>query len=514
MTEKSYIVPSETSSYWRKTSALPAFPQLTDDINVDIAIVGAGITGISTAYLLRNLGYKVALIETGKILDGTTGYTTAKITAQHGLIYHELIQHFGVEKAKLYYQAAMAAKEMIKDTVLKHNIACEFSDEDAYIYTNTEKEIEKIDQEYKAYKTLAIDGELVTKMPLDIPIKSALVMKNQAQFHPLLYLKQLVEMAKTDGVAFYENTTAMSIDDANENPVIETKEKKKITCKHVVIASHYPFYDKKGFYFSRIHPERSYLLAVTTNTTFPGGMYINAEQPTRSVRTTIDKGEEVWLIGGERHKTGQEKETRDHYEELEKFADQTFGIKDYKYRWSAQDLTTLDKIPYIGPVTANKPNILVATGYRKWGMTSGTAAAMIISDTINNKENPYVSLFTPTRFDFDPDVKNFIKANTDVAKHMIKGKLEIPMDKIDEIEKNQATIIREKGKRIGVYRDEMGIIQHLDTTCPHMKCEVNWNKAEHTWDCPCHGSRFAKDGQVIEGPAKKPLEHLPMNEKG
>ncbi|WP_117169420.1 FAD-dependent oxidoreductase [Paraliobacillus sediminis] len=513
MNEKSYQVPTETASYWRNTAAFPGFTQLTKDIEVDVAIVGAGITGITTAYLLRNEGYKIALLEADTILSGTTGYTTAKVTAQHGLIYHELIQHFGEEKAKLYYQAAIDAKQQIKDTIVKHNISCEYAEEDAYIYTNSQNEMKAIEDENNAYQKLGIEGEIVTEMPLDIPMKSALVMKNQAQFHPLQYLNHLVKASTDNGVAIYEHTTATDID-FGENPTIHTKDKKKITCKHVVMASHYPFYDKKGLYFSRIHPERSYLIAITANKKFPGGMYINAEQPTRSIRTTMDEGEEVWLIGGERHKTGQEKETNDHHVELETFANQNFGIKDYKYRWSAQDLTTIDKVPYIGAVTANEPNVLIATGYRKWGMTNGTVAAMILSDTIRNKENPYTSLFKPSRFDFDPDVKNFIKENFDVAKHMIKGKLEIPEDKLDEIEQNKAAVIREKGKRIGVYRDATGKIQHIDTTCPHMKCEVNWNKAEHTWDCPCHGSRFTIDGEVIEGPAHKPLQKLPTNEEG
>ncbi|GGM23431.1 (2Fe-2S)-binding protein [Paraliobacillus quinghaiensis] len=502
---KSYQVPSNTASYWKNTSPLPAFPQLTQDINVDIAIVGAGITGITTAYLLRKQGLKVALIEADTILSGTTEYTTAKITAQHGLIYDELIQHFGEDKAKLYYEAAMDAKQLITDTIVKHNIACEFSNEDAYIYTNSDKEMDKMRNEYKAYQKLSIEGELVDQIPLNIPVKKALVMKNQAQFHPLLYLKHLVETMVEDGVEIYEHTTATDIT-YNAKPMVQTKGKQNITCEKVVIASHYPFKDGSGFYFSRMYPERSYLIAVTTNKKFPGGMYINAEQPTRTIRATMDKGEEVWLIGGERHKTGHEKETVDHHIELEKFANNTFGIKEYKYRWSAQDLTTLDNMPYIGPLTKHEPNTLVATGYRKWGMTSGTVAAMIISDTIMNKGNRFASLFGPSRFDFDPDVKNFIKNNIHVAKHMVKGKLDIPSDKIDELEKDDAVIVRENGKRIGVYQDEQGNINRLDTTCPHMKCEVNWNKNEKTWDCPCHGSRFSKDGKVVEGPAKQALK--------
>lgn len=506
MSNKSYQVPQDTSSYWKNNTPLPSFASLKDNIKTDILIVGAGITGITTAYLLRNQGFNVTLIESDTMLSGTTEYTTGKITAQHGLIYHELIQHFGEEKAKQYYQAAIDAKQWIHDTIIKEQLDCDFTTQDAYLYTNDEKEIKNLDKEYEAYQQLKIDGELVTKMPLDIPIQKALVMKNQAQFHPLAFLKQLVTAIYEDGINIYEHTTAVDLD-YQDKIIVTTKDNHKIACKQIIMASHYPFHDKSGMFFSRMYEERSYLIAVKTNTKFPGGMYINAEQPTRTVRATTENGEEVWLVGGERHKTGQEKEAFNHHEQLELFADQYFGITSYQNRWSAQDLTTVDKLPYIGPITEKKPRAMIATGFRKWGMTSGTLAAMIISDLLLKNENPYATLFTPARFDFDPDVKNFLQMNTDVAKHMIKGKLGNWKEN-HKLEKNQATVFREEGKRIGVYRDDQGNLGKLDTTCPHMKCEVNWNSTEKSWDCPCHGSRFSIDGEVLEGPAKTNLTKI------
>lgn len=506
MSNKSYQVPQDTSSYWKNNTSLPSFESLKENIETDILIVGAGITGITTAYLLRNQGLKVTLIESDTVLSGTTEYTTAKITAQHGLIYHELIQHFSVEKAKQYYQAAIDAKQWINNIIKEQQIDCEYSKQDAYLFTNDEKEIKNLENEYEAYQQLGIDGERVTKMPLDLPIKSALVMKDQGQFHPLAFLKHLVTAIHQDGMEIYEHTTAVDLDE--EKITVTTKDNHKIKCKQLVMASHYPFHDKSGMYFSRMYEERSYLIAVKTNTKFPGGIYINAEQPTRTVRATMHNGEEVWLVGGERHKTGQEKEAINHHEQLELFADQHFGISSYQHRWSAQDLSTVDKLPYIGPVTENKPRVMIATGYRKWGMTSGTLAAMIISDLLLEKENPYATLFTPSRFDFDPDVKNFLQMNTDVAKHMIKGKLGNWKESDIELEKNQAIIIREQGERVGVYRDDQGNLGKIDTTCPHMKCEVNWNSTEKSWDCPCHGSRFSIDGKVLEGPAKTSLTKL------
>ncbi|SDB90491.1 Glycine/D-amino acid oxidase [Pelagirhabdus alkalitolerans] len=507
MANKNYQVPKETSSYWKNNTSLPSFEPLKEDIKTDILIVGAGITGVTTAYLLRNQGFTVTLIESNTILSGTTEYTTAKISAQHGLIYHELIQHFGVDKAKQYYEAAKDAKQWIEDTIKKEQLDCQFSIEDAYLYTNDEEELKNLDKEHEAYKKLGIDGELVTEMPLDIPFKKALVMKGQAQFNPLAFLKPLINKIVEADIKIYEQTTAVKMD-YGDTITITTNTNKEIECEHVIMASHYPFHDKSGLYFSRMYQERSYLIAVKTNTKFPGGMYINAEEPTRSIRSTTDNDEEVWLIGGERHRTGHEKVSIDHHKPLELFTDQLFGIESYMHRWSAQDITTVDKLPYIGPITDGKPKALVATGYRKWGMTSGVIAGILLSDQLLDKENPYASLFHPSRFDFDPDVKHFIQMNSDTAKHMIEGKLGNMDENNIDLENNEGMVIRENGKRIGVYRDQNGNLGKLDTTCPHMKCEVNWNKVEKSWDCPCHGSRFSIDGEMLNGPAKTNLKKI------
>ncbi|MDL4839697.1 FAD-dependent oxidoreductase [Aquibacillus rhizosphaerae] len=500
-----YKTPQYPEPYWRESVDIPSFPRLEENIHVDVGIVGGGITGITTAYLLTKKGLKVAVIDAGKLFNGTTGHTTAKITAQHGLIYDELIQHFGENKAKLYYQAAMDAKRFVKDTITEHNIACDFSEQDAYVYTNEDKYVSKISNEMKAYEKLEIEGEITDEIPFDIPIKTAIIMKNQAQFHPLQYLTTLVHYIKDNGGLIYEDTTATDVENG-DHPIILTRDGHRIICNHVVAASHFPFYGGQGFYFSRMYPERSYIVAVKSDKKYPGGMYINAEQPTRSLRSTTVDGEELWLIGGENHKTGQGKSTIEHYEALEKFADSTFGIKEYSYRWSAQDLTTLDKVPFIGPITEDQPEVLIATGYRKWGMTNGTTAALLITDLITKQANDYKELFAPSRFHADPDLKKFASINADVAKHMIQGKLEFTSTKIEDVKEDEGRIVRLNGQRAGVYRDTNGEVHVVDTTCTHMGCEVNWNAGDRTWDCPCHGSRFSVTGEVVEGPAQKPLK--------
>jgi glycine/D-amino acid oxidase-like deaminating enzyme/nitrite reductase/ring-hydroxylating ferredoxin subunit len=499
-------LPQFPEPFWRDTAKLPSFPKLTEDLTVDVAIVGGGISGITTAYLLSEQGLKVAIIEAGKLLNGITGHTTAKITAQHDLIYDEFINHFGLEKAKLYYEANTDALHFIKKTAREKHIDCDFIEDDAYVYTNLEEKVSKINKEAAAYEKLGIPGGIASSMPIDIEIKTAIVMKNQAQYHPLKFLKVLVESFVNNGGKIYEHTTAKDVEEGN-TPVITTRDGHKVTCNYLVSCSHFPFYDK-GFYFTRMYEERSYLLALRTKKQYPGGMYLSAETPKRSIRYTPYNGENLVIVAGEKHKTGHGTNTMKHYEHLSAFGDQLFGIEEVVNRWSAQDLTTLDKLPYIGFITENSPNILVATGYRKWGMTNGTAAGLLISDLILKKENPYQQLYTPSRFYADPSIKNFVTQNADVAGHFVAGKLGMVSKKVEEIQNNEGAVVKVNGKRAGCYKDTNGKLHIVDTTCTHMGCEVEWNNGERTWDCPCHGSRFSFEGQVIEGPAKEPLKRI------
>jgi len=499
-------MPKYPEPYWRDID-LPTFPKLQKDLEVDVVIVGGGITGITTAYRLLEKGLKIAVIDAGVILNGTTGHTTAKVTAQHGLIYDELIQHLGEEKTKLYYEANREALQFVRDVVQKHKIECDFSEQEAYLYSTTDEYKNKLENEWKAYERLGIDGSIVESIPFNISIKNAVVMKNQAQYHPLKYLKHLVDHLSKHGVLFFENTTAASIEEGN-NPTVITREGNKISGKYVIAASHFPFIDKKGLYFARMYADRSYVVAITTDKEYPGGMYVSADSPSRSIRYTPMNGKNLILISGENHQTGTGKDMMLHYEALEDFAESVFGIKEYLYRWSTQDLTTLDKIPYIGPITTESRNILVATGFRKWGMTTSHVASRLLSDYILERENPYHEIYSPSRFDVDPSLKKVISINASVAKHLIKGKLEYVNKDPNDLKNDEGSVVMVNGQRAGAYRDPLGKLHIVDTTCSHMGCELEWNHGDRTWDCPCHGSRFSVDGDVIEGPAHHPLKKL------
>ncbi|CAG7649140.1 FAD-dependent oxidoreductase [Paenibacillus allorhizosphaerae] len=505
-------LPQFPESLWIATSRIPNFPKLTHDIRVDAAIVGAGISGITTAYLLSKRGLKVALIEAGNVLGGTTGHTTAKITAQHDLIYDEFISHFGKEQTRLYFDANQEALQFIKQTVSEHRISCDLTEEDAYIYTNAEDYVKKIASEFSSYEALGIPGAYMDQAPLPFPTKAAVVMKNQAQFNPMPYLTHLLEQATQHGCQVYEQTTAVSVEKGSPATVI-TNEGQRITCNYAIACTHFPFVDGGGFYFAKMHAKRAYILAAKTAEEFPGGMFISAEEPKRSLRSATVNGEKMVLIAGESHKTGQGICTFQHYEALQRFGEEQLGIKEIRYRWSAQDLVTLDKLPYIGPITSDDPNILVATGYKKWGMTTGTAAALLIDKLVTGSESPYRELFNPSRFHADPSLKTLIVQNADVVNHLVSGKLEMVFKKPEELGTGEGAVVRVNGKRAGAYRDQEGALHIVDTTCTHMGCEVEWNDGERTWDCPCHGSRFSYKGEVLEGPAKKPLAVLEAVER-
>lgn len=500
-------LPNRPEPYWRDSVTLPNFPTLDEDIQVDVAVVGGGITGITAAYLLAKEGVKVALLEADRLLNGSTGHTTAKITAQHNLFYDELIQHTGKLHAKRYYESNRDAIRLIEETAKTLGVDCEFTPQDAYVYAVTDKYAEKVEKEFEAYRVLGIDGALVDSIPFPIDIQNAILMKNQAQFHPLKFLMGLVDDMKKRGVQIYEDTVAVDVEDG-DSPAVVTRSGSRVRADKVLACSHFPFYDGLGFYFARMYAKRAYIVAGRIEQPYPGGMYISAETPARSLRSVRIDGEEMVLISGEDHKTGQGSDTLEHYKKLEAYGQQVLGLRDVRYRWSNQDLFTLDKIPYIGELTDSHPNVLVATGYKKWGMTSGVVAAELMRDIVLGKDNPYRDVYDPGRFYADPSLRKFLVQNANVAAHLIKGKFEVADLVATELAPGEGAVITHEGERAGAYKDEDGKVFIVDTTCTHLGCEVNWNHGDRTWDCPCHGSRFAFTGDVIEGPAKKPLKRL------
>ncbi|MFB5674859.1 FAD-dependent oxidoreductase [Paenibacillus terreus] len=499
-------LPPYSDSIWHATTPLPEFSPLAEDVSVDVAVVGAGISGLTTAFLLAKEGLRVTVLEARKILDGTTGNTTAKITAQHELIYDKLISTFGEEQARLYYEANEGALRFIRELVRDHGIDCQLTEEAAYVYGQSESSLQTLKKEFEAYEKLRIPGEWVERIPLPITTCGAIRLKGQAQFHPLSYLKFILNELVRMGVTIYEHTTVAEVEEGT--PIrLSTHDKHTITCDHLVVATHFPFYDP-GMYFARLHPSRSYAIAIKPETTYEGGMFISMDEPKRSFRSVMHNDEQLVIVGGGGHKTGQGGYTLSYYEQLEQYAGGLLGIRNIFFRWSAQDLITLDNVPYIGQITEDKENIWVATGFAKWGMTSGTLAGQMISSQILGRETPYKDVFTPSRFKGTTSFTTLVSENANVAKELITGKMSLGNKNIEELQNDEGAVVSHNGKRAGAYKDQDGQLHVVDTTCTHMGCELEWNAGERSWDCPCHGSRFNFDGKVIEGPAMKDLTPL------
>ena len=504
MRERYGFLQSPSQSYWLTPSDQQSFPELRNDLKADIAIVGGGIAGVTLAYLLHRQGIKSVLLEADRLLFGTTGHTTAKITSQHELIYDKILNKIGREQARQYADANECAVREIGRIVDELKIDCDFSAQPAYVYTELEKNIQKINDEVKAATELGIRAEYVESIPIGIPIKAGVRFDGQAQFHPRKYLLALIGEIAGKSCSIHEHTKVVDLEEADGGYRLKTGDGLTVRAHKVIIASHYPFYNKPGLYFARLYVERSYLIAVMTEEEYPGGMYINAEEPTRSLRGQPSAEGMLTLVGGENHKSGQSEDTLRHYRALADFAHSRFTVRDIPFHWSAQDCMTLDGIPYAGRYTSDTPDLYIMTGFGKWGMTNSMASAMVVRDLVVRGESDWQDVYSPSRFNVAASMKNVLVENANVAVNLVEGKLEPLPDNV-EIAPGEGKVIDVGGHRAGAYRDEGGKLHVVDTTCTHMGCELNWNSAEKSWDCPCHGSRFDIDGAVIEGPAVRAL---------
>ena len=491
-------------SLWVGTTEATQFHELHGDLWADVVVVGAGIAGLTTAALLKADGRRVVVIDAGRVAAGVTGYTTAKLTVLHGLIFDDLTQAFGGEGARKYADANLAGMAAVADLAVRHNIDCDLERRPAYTYTTDPSMVEKVQAEVEAAQRLGLSATFTTETDLPYAIEGAVRLDDQAQFHPRKFCIGLARAIDGDGSAVYEMTRATSIDDEGDQCIVET-DHGTITAGYVVQTTHLPFSDTGGF-FARSHPMRSYALSARLDGPVPQGMYLSVDSPSRSVRSARMDGEEVVILGGEGHKVGQDPDTRERYAALEEWSRREFPIRSIDYRWSAQDYVPADHVPFVGPVSPGRDRVLVATGFKKWGMSNGSAAGLMLTDRIAGRENPYADFFDTNRLNPRQSVKDLVKENANVVKRFIGDRLRTETRSVADLAPGEAAVLVEGTERVAVYRDETGGVHAVSPVCTHMGCTVTWNTAETTWDCPCHGSRFTCDGAVIQGPAVKDLE--------
>lgn len=435
------------------------------------------------------------------------GNSTAKITSQHGLFYDYLLQSQGKELAKQYLDANEQAIKNIEQIIKSENIECEFEKQDAYVYTAQETELEKIKKEVEAVNSLGMEAEFVEKISLPIKALGAIRFKNQAQFNPCKYAQGLVSRMKNQ-VYVFENTKVIDVKDKGKEYEIIAENGNKVTAKYVVLATHYPIINAPGYYFLKMYQSMSYAIAVETEQELFDGMYISSENPVISFRTIKNGDKQLVVIVGNDHKTGEKKDLSENYNSLEKKAKQIYPDSKIMYRWCTEDCISLDKIPYIGEFSTLMPNVYVATGYKKWGITTSDVAANIIVDKILGKENQYEEVFKSTRL---KPVKNYQEMSNmlkETVNSLVVEKFKVPKEKLKDVQNGEGAIIEIDDKKVGVYRNEKGEIFAIKPVCSHLGCELSWNNLEKTWDCPCHGSRFTYDGKSIYEPSIKALEKI------
>lgn len=429
-------------SVWQVKTKLPEFPELDRDTKTDVLVIGGGMAGILTAYFLHQNGVKYILVEKNRICSGTTQNTTAKITFQHGLIYQKIFKSSGAEAARKYLNANKLAFE--KYAQMCQNIECDYETKDNYVYSVKDRRM--IENELNALSRIGYKAEFCDDLSIPIRTVGAVKFSQQAQFAPLKFISEIA-----NGLNIYENTFVREMIGTTA-----VTDKCRIKADKVIVATHFPFINKHGSYFLKLYQHRSYVIALE-NAQNVNGMYVDENNKGMSFRNYGG----VLFVGGGGHRTG---ENGGNWNELRSFAKLNYPNAKEKYYWAAQDCMSLDGIPYIGKYSRNTPNLYVAGGFNKWGMTGSMVSAMILSDMVMGKRNEYADIFSSSR-------------------NIIKPQLFI-----------------NSGKAI------KNLFTPTTKRCPHMGCALKWNSAEHSWDCACHGSRFSDDGKVLDNPANGDLK--------
>lgn len=486
-----------TESLWVSTSQPPSFHPLKGDASVDVVIVGAGITGLTTAYLLQKAGRKVMLLDANKLGQGVTGYTSAHLTYVLDAKFQKLVKRFGVKNMKLVQASNRAAIDTIGKIVKDEGIDCDFETVEGYLYTEREKDDEIIHGEVEAAKKIGIHATYTKNVPLPFPTHSGAHFPGQAQFHPLQYIFALAKIIAERGGMIHTDTRVMDV----EGRKVIT-EKGTVTAREIVLATHAPILKSLIGVQAKTTPSKSYIVGIRVSDKEPDALYWDTDHPYQYIRTSKDEKGSVIVIGGKDHPAGMTIDTRKKSGELEAYARKRFTVTAIDYAWSSLYFIPCDDLPYIG----KKKGMYVATGYSGNGLTFGTVAALLISDLIVGKENAWAKIYSPNRITL-AGMLRLLRYGWNNMKHLFLDRIRKKGRKDPkDIAPGDGAIATVNGKQVALYRDESGKVTTLSPVCTHAGCIVAWNAYEKTWDCPCHGGRFAATGKVINGPPVKDLE--------
>ncbi len=494
-------------SYWIDSERPPA--RMTQPVlpaEADVVVLGGGISGLTTAYLLAQAGRAVVVVEAAGIAEGVSGHTTAKITSQHNLIYADLAAKFGRDKAALYGRSQQAALDWIAAQVADLKIDCDFRRRDGHVYAESPAYRQKLRKEAEIAAELGLPAEFVDEPGLPFPVAGAVRFRDQGQFHPRRWLLGLADRLTAAGGRIVEGVRAVGLSGTAVKTTAGT-----IRARDVVVATHYPVFDR-GLYFTRLKPRRSLLMAAPV-TDAPAGMFISADTG-HSFRTTPHEDGELLLLGGEGYSPGEDEHVEARFGRLAAWGSERLGIDDFPYRWATQDNISLDRLPYVGRYQPLTQHVWVVAGFGLWGMTNGTMAGLLLSDLITGADNPWAELYDPGRLTIRQSVPNLAKLGlktglhyaSDYPKAFLKG------DPISGLEPGEGTVTHVGKQPVAAYRHPDGQVSAVSAVCSHLGCLVAFNDAEKTWDCPCHGSRFGVDGSVRHGPATKALSPVELED--
>lgn len=473
----------------------------------DIIIVGGGITGVSTALSLQKVGKKCLLLEAANIAFGTSGGTTAHLNDFFDTSFADAVKDFGLENAKLFADAGKEALQVIQTNIKEYDINCDFEEKNAHLFALDDKQADQLDELVKGASQVHYQMNYIETINFPIPFKKAVEIPGQAQFHPLKYIKSLAQEYCNLGGVIFEGCTCKQHSEQDGHISVETS-KGKFTARHLVYATHIPPGVNK-LHFTNA-PYRSYVLACTlSDDDYPAVLGYDLQDPYHYYRTHIVNGVKLLIAGGEDHKTGHADDTGECFSNLENYIREHFNVDKVVYSWSSQYYEPVDGFPFIGILPGSNGNVFVATGFRGNGMMFGSLSSKIITDLIIQGSNRYGNLFSPSRIKPVAGFTQFVKEQATVVTDFIKDKLFI--DRIESfaaVDPGKAKVVKYDKDNYAVYKEANGKIHILKSTCPHAKCEVRWNSAEISWDCPCHGSRFNVNGKLLTAPAVNGLQKI------
>ncbi len=505
----------DTTSYWLRSTQIPIFPTLLRDLQVDVVVIGGGLTGITAAHLLKGAGLTVALLERDRCAQVDTGHTTAHLTMATDLQLTDLVNKFGKDTARALWDAGRIAIDQIESHIQGDGIEYDFRRVPGYLHEALEGQGATV-AELKETADLARDLGFDATFESHVPYigRAGVRFAHQALFHPLKYLSALVRAIPGDGSHVFEHTSA---DEVQDNPLAVKSGGHTITCDYVVIATHTPLMGKTNVVSATLLQSK---LALYTSYaiggklpphTVPYGLYWDTTDPYHYLRVEPRYGYDYAIFGGEDHKTGQVDDTQRCYAALEGTAREILPGLEITDRWSGQVIETNDGLPYIGETSERQ---FAATGFAGNGMTFGTLAAMMARDAAVGRTNPWQDLLSVGRTKLRGGTWDYLKENKDYVYYLVRDRLAAAQGaSVRVLRRGEGKILNVAGQRAAAYRDDKGTVVMRSAICTHMGCEVRWNSAEATWDCPCHGSRFHTDGSVLAGPAESPLSELETETK-